>query len=456
MEPNLILLSDSYKVSHWPQYPPGTTGVYSYFESRGGRFQETVFFGLQYFLKEYLCRPIKEWDIVEANALLKKHFGGDVFARENWRHVVDKHDGYLPLKIKAVPEGMVVPVSNVLMTVENTCPHCYWLTNYVETLLVEVWYPTTVATLSRAVKNRCKFWLTETGSPLSGLDFMLHDFGFRGVSSPESAGLGGLAHLVNFQGTDTMNALRFALEYYSEGCAGFSVPAAEHSTITSWGRDREVDAYRNMLQKYPTGIVSVVSDSWDIYNACHLWGTELKDEVLKREGKVVIRPDSGYPPTVVVKCLNILGQHFGYTHTEKGYRTLPPQIGLIQGDGLDDDMIDKVLATMHLEGWAASNIVFGMGGGLLQKLDRDTQKMAFKCSAQQTNGGPWNEVYKDPVTDKGKKSKRGRLKLLYDLDGTIYTCPESMPGHDLLQTVYENGRLLRRQSLANVRSYATV
>ena len=298
MNKNLILLSDSYKVTHFLQYPPNTQVIYSYFESREGKFPATVFFGLQYYLKEYLeGNVITQENIDEASKLFKLHFGNDkLFNYEGWKYILDTYEGKLPVSIKAVPEGLLIPTSNVLMTIENTDPKCYWLTNYLETLLVQVWYGTTVATLSYYMKQMFLDYLERTGDP-SLISFKLHDFGFRGVSSVESASVGGAAHLVNFMGTDTMAALTLARKYYKADMPGFSIPAAEHSTITSWGKENEALAMENMLDKYPEGLVAVVSDSYDIYRACEIiWGTLLKEKVLNRNGTLIIRPDSGNPP----------------------------------------------------------------------------------------------------------------------------------------------------------------
>ena len=310
---NLLLLTDSYKVSHWAQYPPKTETVYSYFESRGGKYDEVCFFGLQYFLKRYLeGAAVTTAKIDEAAAYYEGHFPeGFKFNRAGWEHVVDKHKGRLPLTIKAVPEGTMVTVKNVLMTVENTDPACFWLTNYVETLLVQVWHAMTVATHSRAQKLVIAAYLHATGD-VGGLGFKLHDFGFRGVSSVESAGTGACAHLVNFLGTDTVAGLVVAREYYGCRTAGFSIPASEHSTITAWGRADEAGALENMLDAYPTGLVACVSDSYDIFKACsEIWGGGLREKVLKREGTLVVRPDSGEPCATSLKCLELLYEKFG-------------------------------------------------------------------------------------------------------------------------------------------------
>ena len=407
---NLILNTDSYKVSMFKQYPAGTTGVYSYIESRGGRYDRTVFFGLQAFIKEYLLAPITQVDIDIADEILTAH--GEPFNRAGWQYILDKHRGYLPVVIRAVPEGTVVPVKNVLATIENTDPECFWLTTWLETALLRaVWYGTTVATQSWTIKQVILDYLERTGDP-SGIDFKLHDFGARGVSSLESAGIGGAAHLVNFMGTDTISGILFAREFYNAGIAGFSIPAAEHSTITSWGRDGEVDAYRNMLTQFarPGTILAVVSDSYDIYNAASkLWGEELRQQVIDSGATVVIRPDSGDPVEVNRKLVEILGEKFGYTTNAKGFKVLN-NVRLIQGDGINELTVRSILGAFMAMGWSADNIAFGMGGALLQIVDRDTQRFAMKCSAAEVNG-KWIDVVKDPVTDPGKKSKAGRVTL---------------------------------------------
>jgi nicotinamide phosphoribosyltransferase len=454
---NPILLTDSYKVSHWKQYPKGTTGVYSFFESRGGRFPEVTFFGLQYFLRRYLTGSvITEYDINEAAEVFAAHFGNASYFNEaGWRHILYTHGGRLPVIIRAVPEGMSVPTSNVLMTIENTDPEVPWLTNYLETTLSQVWYPTTVCTQSRAMKAVIRKYLEETGDP-SLIDFKLHDFGFRGSTSVESAGIGGAAHLVNFKGTDTMAALLVARDYYGEPMAGFSIPAAEHSTITSWGREHEKDAFENMLDQFPEGLVAVVSDSYDIYGACReIWGEQLKEKVLARKGTLVVRPDSGHPPTVVVEVLNILGNAFGCEANKKGYRVLNPKIRVIQGDGIDYTMLGEILSAMRSAGWSADNIAFGSGGGLLQKVDRDTQKFAFKCSAVRI-GDTWHDVMKDPITDHSKKSKAGRLKLI-EHEGKIMTVREDQvepTEPNILRTVFSSGGIVNNCTFKNIRARA--
>ncbi|XP_036358017.1 nicotinamide phosphoribosyltransferase isoform X2 [Octopus sinensis] len=459
---NIILLTDSYKISHHLQYPDGITHVYSYFESRGGKFPQTLFFGLQYILKRWLCgQVVTKEKIAEAKEICQLHFGQDIFNEEGWNYILEKHNGYLPIQVKAVPEGTVVPVKNVLFTVENTDPKCYWLTNYLETLFVQCWYPMTVSTGSYFQKILLAEYLESTADDFSSLPFMLHDFGFRGASCVEGAGIGDAAHLVNFKGTDTLAGLMFARKYYGCKMAGFSIPATEHSTITTWGKDGEVNGFRNMLEKFPNGIVACVSDSYDIWNACeNLWGEELRDLVIergKRNGKLVIRPDSGDPVAVVLKVLNILGSKFGTVTNKKGFKELPPYLRIIQGDGICYEMLDKILGAMKQEGWSANNLAFGSGGALLQKLDRDTQKCAFKCSSMTNENGLVFNVFKDPITDPGKKSKKGHLTLERQGDGFL-TVEEGKgdPAKDLLDVVYENGKLLKYYTFDDVRKQAEI
>jgi nicotinamide phosphoribosyltransferase len=459
MEHNFVTLTDSYKVSHWKQYPPGTKKVYSFFESRGGRFPSVTFFGLQYYLKRYLSGAVFTKDnIAEAAEDMAAHFGNDqVFNRDGFERLLTVHGGRLPILIKAVPEGLSVPTQNVLMTVENTDDEFPWVTNYVETILSMLWYPSTVATQSRAMRSLIDHYLMQTGDP-SGAPFKVHDFGFRGSTSVESAGLGGAAHLLSFMGSDTLEGIRVAKKYYQEPMAGFSIPAAEHSTITSWGKDHEVEAYANMLKQFPSGLVAVVSDSYDIYHAVEkLWGDELKGAVLGREGTLVVRPDSGYPPHVVLRVLNLLDQAFGSTKNEKGFNVLNPKVRVIQGDGIDYVMLETILKEMEQAGWSADNLAFGSGGGLLQKLNRDTQKFAFKCSAVEVNG-EWRDVQKDPVTDPGKRSKAGRLALVRvpGPDGAEYKTIRAEEAaeyglKDMLRPVFKNGVILEEDTFASIR-----
>lgn len=462
---NIILNSDSYKYSQWDQYPANTEYVYSYIESRGGAWDKTLFFGLQAFIKEYLTTPITQGDIDVAEAIITAH--GEPFYRAGWEYILSAHGGCLPVVIKAAPEGCLIPTKNVLATIENTDPKCWWLTSFLETAILRaIWYPTTVATNSYESKKIIIQALEKTGDPTL-IDFKLHDFGARGVSSMESAGLGASSHLINFMGTDTITGLLYAREYYGADMAGFSIPAMEHSTVTSWGRDSEVDSYRNMLKLHGKAgaPIAFVSDSYDIFNACKMWGTELKQDVLDSGAVVVVRPDSGEPSDVVVRCLYILEKYYGSVKNAKGFRVLN-NVRVIQGDGIDHATIRSILFCMEMAGFSADNVAFGQGGALLQQVNRDTMKFAMKCSSigvrevtKFTGDGDnesevvWRDVFKDPITDHGKKSKRGRVTLMKDSKGEYYSGVEDWTPSELVE-VYRDGELVKEYTFDEVRANA--
>lgn len=451
---NIILNSDSYKYSQWVQYPAGTEYVYSYIESRGGKYDKLVFVGLQAFLREYMSTPITRDMVDQAEAVMKVH--GEPFNREGWDYIVREHGGILPVEIKSVDEGSVMYLKNILVSIVNTDPKCFWLTSFLETALLRaIWYPTTVASNSYRSKEIILDHLERTGDP-SLIDFKLHDFGARGASSLETAALGGMAHLVNFMGTDTVSGILAAMEYYDADVCGFSIPAMEHSTVTSWGRENEVEAYRNMLKHYgkPGVPVAFVSDSYDIYNACEkLWGDQLRQEVIDSQAVVVIRPDSGDPTTVVNDCLKILDKKFGHTVNSKGFKVLN-NVRIIQGDGIDHVSINSILTVMEMNGYSADNVAFGQGGALLQQVNRDTLEFAMKCSAAMI-AGTWVDVYKDPITSSSKKSKKGRMMLTIDKDtGNYVTRALEFRAEleDCLKLRWVNGKAYNETTFEKVRA----
>ena len=464
MNKNICLTTDSYKLNHWNQYPAGTEKVYSYFECRkGAKFAETPFFGLQYIIKNHLEGVVVTREKIEnAAKLCKAHFGDEkYFNREGWEYILNSHGGKLPVVIKAVEEGTVVPINNVLMTIENTDNKCFWLTNFLETILSQVWYPITVASLSREVKVNIKEYLDLT-SDGGLLNFGLHDFGFRGASSWESAGIGGAAHLINFLGTDTVVAMEVAVNYYTADLNGlaFSVAATEHSVMTALGKNGEEQVVENLLNEYPTGILSVVSDSYDIYNfVSNIVGTKFKDRILARDGVFVVRPDSITPthPTPeeeMVWIMENLWANIGGTINSKGYKVIDPSVRVLWGDGIDLEGIKKILYAVTKAGFATENIAcFGMGGGLLQKVNRDTQRCAFKCSAQYRDG-QWYDIQKNPK-DVSKASKKGKLKLI-KVDGEFETVGENDSGEDYLKVVFYNGVLVNEVDFATVRKNAAL
>ena len=447
---NIILNTDSYKASHFLQYPPGTTQVMSYIEARnGGVFDKTLFYGLQIFLKEYLSKPVTFEMIDEAEAFFKLH--GEPFNREGWEYIVRELNGKLPIHIEAVPEGTIVPTGNVLVQVWSTDPKCIWLTSYIETsLLRAVWYPSTVATVSWSAKQIIfDALIRSSDNPKTEISFKLHDFGSRGVSSNESAGIGGSAHLVNFMGSDTVQGVRYANHYYGAQMAGFSIPAAEHSTITSWGRAGERDAYANMIAKFGDGLVAVVSDSYDLTHAVtKIWGDDLYKQVMGMKGMLVVRPDSGHPATIVLETVRNLDNSFGATVNSKGYRVLN-KVRVIQGDGINLNSIREILDTLLSAGYSADNIAFGMGGQLLQGINRDTIRWAMKCNQIIVNGEV-RRVFKQPATDPSKSSKSGALKLVR-LQNHLVTVPHNADGVNIMIPVFHNGEILREYSFTEIR-----
>lgn len=480
---NLALLGDAYKYSHHKFYEDNTTKIYSYLESRGGKFDETVFFGLQIFLIEFLEGvAITQEELDEAYEYLGTKYGvfgrDDVFDKSKFQYLIDVHGGKLPVRIKAVPEGTVVGVKNVLMTIENTDDNCFWLTNFLETLLLQVWYPITVATLSREVRKiiqKAFDEMTDYDQPTKEflIDFVLNDFGFRGVSSVQSARIGGAAHLVNFRGSDTTIASKTVRDIYNtDTIYGLSVPATEHSIMTIKGEEGEVEMMKRTLLKYPTGIVACVSDSFNIFRACsEYWGGKLREMILSRPAEpgnqLVIRPDSGHVINTLREVFRILFDKFGYTVNSKGYKVLPPQVRVIQGDGVNINSIIEIIEMFKEEKISIENLALGMGGKLLQAdINRDTQNFATKASFAIVDG-KMRDVVKSPteldadgnIKKSFKKSKQGLLKLVKTANGykTITSLDEGFDeAKDELVTVFENGVILKEWAFEEIRDRAKV
>ena len=456
-----ITRADSYKMSQYLQYPPNTTHISSYIEARGGE-SISVFFGLQAFIKDYMLTPITRADVDFAEAMITTH--GEPFNREGWEIIVDEYGGLMPVEIEAVPEGTVMETQNVQLQIVNTDPRLFWLTSYLETAILRaIWYPSTVATNSRKMKQIIAAALDKTSdvAVMDQLPFKLHDFGARGASSTETAMLGGMSHLVNFMGTDTFEGVIGARVYYGADVAGFSIPASEHSSITSWSTDGEIDAFENMIDQFggEGKIYACVSDSYDIWSACDTLWPSLKEKLISKGGTLVVRPDSGDPLTVPVEVVKILMDKFGYETNSKGYKVLPPYIRVIQGDGIDTHSLPIIIENMVSENLSIDNLAFGMGGGLLQKVDRDTLKYAMKASARRDTDGAWHDVYKDPISDRGKTSKKGRLGLVHNCGvGScgFKTVPKEIADDqgNILRTVYRNGKLLVEDNFEEVRRRA--
>jgi nicotinamide phosphoribosyltransferase len=468
MNKNPLLMTDVYKLGHAAMYPEGTTEVYSYLQARTDKsLEQTVFFGLQYYLEEYLSKPITQDHVDEFLDVYAQILG------EPPQDVVDRMEdlanlGYWPLEIKAVPEGEVMPVQNVLMTIRNTHPDFAWCVGYVESLLLKVWNTITVASYSLKLRKLVTKFARETCDDMTHLPFQVHDFGYRGVSSEETAELSGASHLLNFFGTDTVPAVRFLMKHYgAEFPIGLSVPATEHSVMCAYEEKHEFDAFRRLLQMYPTGIVSIVSDTYNLWRVLGEYAPLLKRMIIEREGKLVFRPDSGDPEKIIcgdpqaVKgspewkgSLEMLAETFGTTTNSKGYRVLNPAVGLIYGDGFYFDRYQQVLARMREQGWASSNLVTGIGGLLLQAHTRDELGFAIKATRAIINGDQ-RELIKDPVTDHKKKSHKGLLRLVKYEDGSYATLDMQSAAQEassFLTKRFLDGKMVgERHTLAEIR-----
>ena len=454
--------TDSYKISQWKQYPPDTTHISSYVESRGGA-DKTVFFGPQAFIKEYMLKPLQADEAEFMYRMGTQH--GEPVNKDGWKHIINKYGGYAPVHIEAVPEGTYMNTKNVQSQLINDDPLTHWVTSYIETAyLRSIWYPSSVATRSRMIKVMLAKAIEKSSDiPMADqIAFKLHDFGARGASSTETAILGGMSHLVNFMGTDTFEGMIGAYHFYNADVAGFSIPASEHSTITSWGQENEIEAYKNMIEQFggPDQIYACVSDSYNIWKAIEMWGS-LNDQILAKGGTLVIRPDSGDPMTVPVKVIEKCMDVFGYTINSKGYKVLPPHIRVIQGDGIYINTIDVLINNILDAKFSIENIAFGMGGGLLQDVTRDTFKYAMKASARKDTNGDWHDVFKDPIDDKGKTSKKGRMGLIEScgFGGCEYrTVPHFVAKErgNIIRPIYAPGELLVDDNFSTIRERAEV
>jgi nicotinamide phosphoribosyltransferase len=465
---NPFLGTDCYKMGHMQQYAPGVNKVYSYLMARSSKtFDKAQFIGFQYYLKEYLSMRLKpemaEEFIENRNAILG---GNSDDINRKIRSLANL--GYFPLEIKAVEEGSILPVRNALMTITNTDPEFYWVVGFVESLLLKVWYPITVATTSLFYRETVEKFFKETVSEDQyGLKtFMVHDFGYRGDTSEEGAALSGMCHLANFLGSDTVVARKFAQLYYrATEPVMLSVHASEHSVMCSFGRENEIAGFENMLTQYPTGIVSIVSDTFNLWEVLTTFAEKLKPQILARNGKVVFRPDSGNPEYIICGdpaapagshaskgAIRLLEEKFGSSVNSKGYKVLHPSVGLIYGDGMYLERYKKVLQRMKDMGYAASNLVIGVGG-ILRNHSRDTLGFAQKATYVEVNGES-KEIEKDPITDPGKRSHKGLLRLTWDNETGYVTEDQVSPDEEqmgLLQTVFKDGQITREFTLGEIR-----
>jgi len=453
---NPILNKDSYKLSHPALYPTGIKGMSSYIAARKEKVQIT-FFGLQMALLR--LRPVSKNDIEIAATFAKGH--GEPFDPAPWLKVVNTYKGNLPIQIYAVPEGLRIPSQNVLVRVECTDPDLYWLAMDIETWLQRaVWYPSTIASNDWYNRQMLAKYLALSSDNMGHLDFMLHDFGARGVSSNESAAIAGAAHLVYFKGSDTIVGVRAANAYYKSAMAAFSVPAAEHSVQCSFGPLRQKEYIQKVLDTYakPNAIVSIVIDGYDTMREARMLCEAFKDQIVKSGAKIVFRPDSGDPVELVPQLLKMQDTAFGHTMV-KGYKRIN-NVGLIWGDGVDFETMESVLIAVTEAGFSADNIVFGSGGSLLQKVNRDTYGFAQKASAILVDGA-WRPIHKAPVTDKGKNSLGGRLTLLQsDMNKEYMTSSLNFVGghaqewKDVMPLVYDTGDIVKTYTMDEVRKNA--
>ncbi len=479
MKTNPFLLTDYYKVGHVFQYPDNTTLVYSNLTPRKSRFEtidEMVFFGLQYFLKEYLIdyfndnffKQPKEKVLADYKRRIITSLGTHL---PTYAHLEKLHDlGYLPVEIKALPEGSKVPMRVPCLTVVNTRPEFYWLTNFLESILSAViWQPSTSATIAYEYRKLLDQYAIETGMPLDFIQWQGHDFSFRGMSSLESAVTSGMGHLLSFSGTDTIPAIDALERYYhadaDKELIGGSVAATEHSVMCSGSKDSELGTFRRLITEvYPSGIVSIVSDTWDLWKVCTEYLSALKEIILRRQGKVVIRPDSGDPVKIICGhadgkteaerkgVVELLWDVFGGTITGKGYKLLDTHIGAIYGDSINLERAEAICEGLKQKGFA-SQVVFGIGSYTYQYNTRDTFGLAMKATYVEING-EGREIFKDPVTDDGtKRSATGLLQVKIKNGKYVLidraSWDEESEGE--LKTVFKDGKMVKEYSLAEIR-----
>lgn len=491
---SILVRKDFYKADHRSQYPSGTTMVYSNFTPRGSRIEgikDVVFFGLQYYIKEYLINQFNEtfFSIPKEKAVsaykrrLDTSLGKDSVSVN---HIQLLHDlQFLPIEIKAVPEGTTIPLRCAMFTIKNTMPEFYWLTNFIETLLSKVWFPCTSATTAKRYYEIFSEYAEKTLGDKSFVQWQGHDFSDRGHTSEESAMLSGMAHLLFFTGTDTIKAIDGLEIYYGADAdkelIGGSVAATEHSVMCMGGKTDEFDTYKRLITEvYPAGIVSIVSDTYDLWNVINNYLPRLKNEIMARNGKVVIRPDSGDPVDILCGTESFIGRNrtiletdtwknkataeqkglvellwdiFGGTINQKGYKVLDSHIGYIYGDSITPQRAEQICQRLEAKGFASTG-VFGIGSYTYQYVTRDTFGFAIKATYGEINNVPV-EIFKDPKTDDGlKKSAKGLLTLTYDDDLNIKMidcCTKHGEQNGLLKTVFKNGELIIHQTLAEIR-----
>jgi len=520
IELNPLLMTDGYKTSHHKMYPDGTTLVYSNFTPRNVnrmplQAKHIVVFGTQYVMKyiadlyqkNFFSQP-KEAVCGQAKAYLSAYLMCDY----DVSHFEALHDlGYLPIRVKSLKEGTIIGANVPFLTICNTKKEFYWLPNFLETLISSLlWKPLHSASMAFAYKQiLLKNALQTDKNNIMAVNFQGHDFSFRGMQHPESAISSGMGWLTSFWGTDTIPALQAANYYYMAKNVGFSVPASEHAVMTAYGKENEIDGFRRLMKQYPTGFLSVVSDSFDLWQVCTKYLSELKEEILARDGRVVIRPDSGNPVDIICGnqiiekdgkkfieietsrfpgyemvevtgdepsskgVVELLWEVFGGTVNEQGFKCLDPHIGCIYGDAITLDRLEQICERLRLKGFASTNVVLGVGSYSLGYATRDNQGGAVKATYveiemtadvdMQCQGGPslgekfivGRDIFKDPVTDSGlKKSAKGLLQVYLNEDGipTLKDCCTwEEEGKGLLETIFLDSHFVMGTDMQEVR-----
>lgn len=471
---NPLLGVDVYKCGHMEQYAPGTTKVYSYLTTRSDKtFDKVVFFGLQYYLKEYLSTRLEPWmadEWLENRKYILGYNSPEVEVQI--RKLCGL--GYFPLEIKAVEEGSVLGVHNVLMTITNTRPDFHWVVGFIESLILKLWYPITVASCVHKYRKLVDRYFELTVDPEMHFlkDYTVHDFGYRGDTTEEGAAISGAAHLLSFIGSDTVPSFNFVRKYYyadpTREIIMQSVPASEHSVMCSYLRENELDAFNQMLNLYPCGIVSIVSDTFDVYRVLTEFAAKLKTRIIERDGKVVFRPDSGDPEYIICGdpmaiegsnewkgAIRLLDEMFGSTINSMGYKVLNPKVGLIYGDGMYYERYERTLQRLMEMEYASSNLTIGVGG-ILRNHSRDVLGFAIKATYVEVNGAP-RAIEKDPITDHKKKSHKGLLSLTWDDEHKYVTHDECTPEEEdntMLKVIYRDGVVLKTYALDEIRKRA--
>jgi nicotinamide phosphoribosyltransferase len=479
-----VLLKDGYKVGHVYQYPADTTLVYSNMTPRRSRVEgvnEIVTFGMQYFIEEYLIRQFRDGffnlpvdSVMKAYRRRIDNYLGP--SGHTYKHIGELHElGYLPLHIKTLPEGSVVPMRVPFLTTCNTLPEFSWLTNMLETVMSNVlWLPSTSATTAHRYRKAFDRFAWETGADPAFCQWQGHDFSFRGIGGVEAALLSGAAHLLSFTGTDTIPAIDFLEEYYGADCekelVGGSVPATEHSVMSMGGPGGELQTIRRLITEVvPTGIISIVCDTWDFWKVLTEYLPALRTEIMGRNGKVVVRPDSGDPVEIIcgfakdkrcaeaesVGAVETLWNTFGGNLNSQGYRELDPHVGLIYGDSITPERQLQILSGLKENGFASSNVVLGIGSYTYQHVTRDTYGFAMKATYGETKSRGGQAIYKQPKTDDGtKNSATGLLRVISTPEGSmacIENCTWEAEAGGLLRTTFNDGYAYNKETLAVIR-----